>query len=75
MVEFGSMGATRKDVEEVVAKIGRKLARTGIVSTILGIAISIGGIAIELLIKAEYGFVLMAIGALGIGTGLALLKD
>lgn len=70
----GPGGASRKDVEEVVEKIEKKLTRSGWVSTILGIGFTLAGTGIEYFIKADYGFVFIALGVLGIGIGLTLWK-
>ncbi|MEA2074296.1 MAG: hypothetical protein U9O85_00940 [Euryarchaeota archaeon] len=74
MADFGSSGTSREDMEEVVEKIEKKLIRSGIASTILGIIFSLTGMSVEYFVKADYGFILIAMGILGIVVGFTLWK-
>jgi hypothetical protein len=74
MAYLSSSGASRKDMEEVVEKIEKKLIRSGRASTILGIIFSLTGMSVEYFVKADYGFILIAMGILGIVVGFTLWK-
>jgi hypothetical protein len=67
-------GASRRDVEEVVAKLDKKLTRSGRVTTMISIGFTFVGAGIEVFIKADYGFIFIALGVLGIGIGLTLWR-
>jgi hypothetical protein len=68
-------GASKEDVEEIAIKVEKKLIRVGVASTILGTVYFLAGTAIEILVKADFGYIIIAIGILGIGVGLTLWKS
>jgi hypothetical protein len=73
------MGASRKDVLEATNNLTNALQRTinlsAIVGTVVSSVITIAGIAVELLLVADFGYVLIAIGILGIAIGFTLWRS
>ena len=78
-MHISQMGASRKDVLEATNNLTKALQRTinlsAIVGTIVSFVIAIAGIAVEFLLVADFGYVLIAIGVLGIATGLTLWRS
>ena len=62
-------GATPIQLEEIVSRLGYKLERSGIIMFTLGLLVTVWGILIELVIKADFGYVLIALGALAVTQG------
>jgi hypothetical protein len=62
-------GATPFQVENIVNRLGYKLERSGLIMSSLGIIVTVWGILIELIIRADFGYVIIALGALSTAQG------
>ena len=71
-------GASRAEVarvgSDIVLAIGKKISRAGLVGFIVSLVIGIAGTVVELLLKADFGYVLIAMGILGTSIGITLWR-
>ena len=72
MSYWPTSGATKEDVRRIANELEHRLELSGLITFVLGFLVTIWGILVEFLVKADFGYVLIAVGVLALVQGIII---
>jgi uncharacterized protein YjeT (DUF2065 family) len=72
MSYWPTSAATKEDVRRIANDLEHRLKISGLITFVLGFLVTIWGILVELVIMADFGYVLIAIGVLALVQGVII---